>query len=155
MYEIIRISDRPRLAETTGRWRWDAFFRKDGHALKDVLARETASAVSSNDLPVTVVLLEDDIPIGMASLAEHDLDDRHDLSPWLAGVFVIPDRRGQGNARRVVAAVETVALETSVPELWLYTSNAEGLYARIGWRTMERFYRDGKGYAIMRRDLSG
>jgi hypothetical protein len=49
-------------------------------------------------MPRTFILLADGEPVGTASLAAHDLDERPDLTPWLAGVFVDPHTRGQGYA---------------------------------------------------------
>jgi hypothetical protein len=46
---------------------------------------------------------------GSAMLIAHDMDTRMELSPWLAGVFVAPKRRGCGVGaalvRRVIVAL--------------------------------------------------
>src|SRR5688572_13759565 len=41
-------------------------------------------------------LLDDNVPVGTASLVNSDLPSRPDLTPWLAGVLVLPAFRGQG-----------------------------------------------------------
>jgi GNAT superfamily N-acetyltransferase len=61
-------------------------------------------------IPRTLVLLVEDEPVGTASLAAHDLDERPDLTPWLTGVFVAPHARGQGYAAELIAAVEQEAV---------------------------------------------
>ena len=91
---------------------------------------------------------------GTASLTAHDLDERPDLTPWLAGVFVRPDVRGRGYAGLLIAAVEQEARAASIPMLWLYTREAERVYARAGWRTVDTIQRDNSAYALMRRDLA-
>jgi len=91
--------------------------------------------------------------VGTASLTAHDLDERPDLTPWLAGVFVPPHARGQGHAGRLVAAVEREARAASIATLWLYTNTAERIYARAGWKTVETVQHNGKPFALMRRDL--
>jgi GNAT superfamily N-acetyltransferase len=149
---IVTTADRPDLAPVTARWRWEAFLKGQGGSLADAMAEEAAPATGPT--PRTCVLLRDDEPVGMASLAARDLDPRPDLTPWLAGVFVAPPARGRGYAVRLVAAVEAQAASLRVPTLWLYTRSAEALYARIGWRTVERFAYREKDYALMRRDLS-
>ena len=83
------------------------------------------------------------------------LAERPDLTPWLAGVFVVPEARRRGYAARLIAAVEQAGRAGSIPTLWLYTSSAERIYARAGWRTVETFDRRGKPTALMRRDLAG
>lgn len=104
-------------------------------------------------IPQYFVLLVDDKPVGTASITAHDLDQRPDLTPWLAGVFVTPEARGNGYAAKLVAAVENEARRQSISILWLYTTTAERIYARLEWRTVERFLHDGKPAALMRREL--
>ena len=104
-------------------------------------------------MPRTFVLLVDDEPVGTASLVAHDLDERPDLTPWLAGVFVAPHARRQGYAVQLVRAVEQEARKASVSTLWLYTNTAERIYARAGWQTVEIVQHDGKSFSLMRRDL--
>ena len=120
-----------------------------------MLEAERSVAATPALMPQTLVLLAAGEPVGMASLAEHDLDERPDLTPWLAGVFVAANARGRGHAGRLVAAVEGLAAEASIPTLWLYTRTAEPIYARAGWRTVEVFQHHGEPHALMRRDLGG
>ncbi len=150
---IVTTAERPDLVSVTARWRWEAFAQGQGRSLAEVTAAEAAGAATTGPMPRTAVLLVNDEPVGMASLAAHDLDSRPDLTPWLAGVFVAPHARGRGYAARLVAAVEAEAVARGIPTLWLYTRNAEGLYARIGWRTVETFTYRERRYALMRRDL--
>lgn len=151
---IVPTTARPDLAETTARWRWEAFARHAGRSLADVLDAERRVAATSAPMPRTLVLLAAGAPVGMASLVAHDLDERPDLTPWLAGVFVAAHARGRGRAACLVAAVETLAAASAIPTLWLYTRRAERIYARIGWRTVEAFDHRGARHALMRRDLA-
>jgi len=152
-YVIVTTSKRPDLIETTARWRWDAFLRKTGQTFEETLEAERRGASTVSLMPQIMVLLAGGEPVGMAALAESDLDTRPDLTPWLAGVFVVPNARGQGHGGRLVTAVEGLASAASIPTLWLYTRTAEALYLRAGWRTVERFKKSTKRYALMRRDL--
>jgi N-acetylglutamate synthase-like GNAT family acetyltransferase len=104
-------------------------------------------------MPRTFILLADGESVGTASLVAHDLDERSDLSPWLAGVYVEPHLRGRGNAGHLILAVEQAARSASIPTLWLYTNKAERIYARVGWQTVETIQHGGKPFALMRRDL--
>ena len=152
--EIVSTGVRPELAEMTGRWRWEAFFRKHGRSLESVLDGEREVAREDSALPRVLVLLVNGQPVGMATLAVQDLDDRPDLGPWLAGVYVVPESRGQRHATRLVQAIEGSARAAAFTQLWLYTRTAESLYRRCGWQIAERFQKDGGSYALMRRDLS-
>ncbi len=153
-YRIVSTSARPEFAEITGPWRWDAFSRHSGMTLREALEAERDVAASPALMPQTLVLLASDEPIGMASLAERDLDERPDLSPWLAGVFIVEPARRRGHAARLVAAVEQLAASASIPTLWLYTRTAERIYARLGWCFVETLQHRGIDHALMRRDLT-
>jgi GNAT superfamily N-acetyltransferase len=149
----LRTADRPELLPVAALWLWEAFWRAGGHTLEHVegvFARSVATVVPQQ----TFVLLDDGEPIGTASLVAHDLEARPELTPWLAGVFVVPHARQRGHATRLTQAVEDACRSAAIPTLWLYTLSAERLYARAGWVTVENFDRHGRPAALMRRDLS-
>jgi GNAT superfamily N-acetyltransferase len=150
---IVSTSKRPDLVPVVARWLWDAFWHRDGYSLEETQNAVKAS-VTARPMPRTFILLADGEAVGTASLAAQDLDERHDLTPWLAGVFVEPRARGQGHATRLVAAVEQECRSLSIPTLWLYTNTAERLYARAGWQTVETVEHGGKPFALMRRNLN-
>ena len=151
--DIVRTSDRPDLVPIVAGWLWQAFWRDDGYTLDQTTAAVMASATQPG-LPHTFILLVDGVPVGTASLAAEDLDERPHLTPWLAGVFVVPEARGRGYARRLVEAVERVCQAERIPAAWLYTNTAEALYARVGWHRVEVVQREGKAAVVlMRRDF--
>lgn len=151
---IVSIADHPDLAPTVASWLWHAFSRDDDRPLADIEAL-VAAATCRQGVPQCFVLLADGIPVGTASLARHDLDERPDLTPWLAGVLVLPQARGRGYARQLVAAVETACAASAIPTAWLYTHTAEPLYARAGWRRVEIVKRAGKpDVSLMRKDFA-
>jgi len=150
---IVTTADRPDLVPTVTGWLWREFWRHDGSTLEQTRDAVAASAAQPG-LPHCFVLLADGEPVGTASLTATDLDERPDLTPWLAGVFVVPEACGQGHATRLVAAVEAAGRSASIPKLWLYTNTAEGLYARIGWRSVAAIQRcNRRPVTLMRRDL--
>jgi GNAT superfamily N-acetyltransferase len=152
-YWVTSTCERPDLAPITARWRWEAFFRDSGRPLEEILAGAARTAAEPRLMSHTFVLLADDEPIGTASLAAHDLDERPDLSPWLAGVFIVPHARGKGHVARLIHAVEARAAGAGIPRLWLYTSQAERIYARLGWMTEAMVQHGGRPFALMKRDL--
>jgi GNAT superfamily N-acetyltransferase len=153
-HDVISTRARPDLAEVTGQWRWVEFFARHGRSRESVIHAEREAARTTSAMPHVLVSLADGEPVGMATLAAHDLDARPDLGPWLAGVYVLPAFRGRGHATHLVGAIEDLARAAVIPALWLYTRTAEPLYRRCGWCTVERFPRNGHVYDLMRRDLS-
>lgn len=153
LLRIVTTNERPELAEVTGVWRWNAFFRKDGFSLDEVMARERACASDSGLLPSVLVLLKDDTPIGMVALCDDDLEGRPELNPWLAGMFVVPEHRERGYARKLIGALEDFARENGIEHLSLYTETAVDLYLKCGWRPLDTFPRDAKTFTLMRKRL--
>jgi GNAT superfamily N-acetyltransferase len=148
----VNIATRPDLIPTVAGWLFEAFWRQDGHAVGDVVEELRLSADSG--FQQTFVLLINNRPAGTASLVAHDLQERPELTPWLAAVFVAPQFRGNGYAAHLIEAVEQAARAEAVKILWLFTNTAERVYSRAGWRTAEIFQLNGRPTALMRRDLS-
>jgi GNAT superfamily N-acetyltransferase len=150
---IVTIADRPDLVPMVAQWLWHEWWQDDGYTLEQTRAAVAAS-ISRSGPPQTFVLLVDGEPIGTASLVAHDLDERPDLTPWLAGVFVIPEARGRGHVIHLIQAVEAACRSAAIPIVWLYTACAERVYARAGWRSVEAIQRSGRrSVMLMRRDL--
>lgn len=147
---ILALSERPDLAPLVAAWRLREFGRP-GDLLDTWVARLLAARPGAEE---TFVLFEGEMPVATASLADDDLDSRPDLTPWLAGVVVQPDFRGRGHAARVVRHVEDFARAAGVSRLWLYTSRAAGLYAKLGWRHVGMEQDHGRDVALMQRFLS-
>lgn len=151
--EIVTIADHPALAATVAGWLWHAFGRYDGRTPEDEQTA-VAESVSRRGPPQTFVLLDGGVPVGTASLHDHDLDERPALTPWLAGVFVLPQARGRGGATRLVGAVEAACVDAGIPAAWLYTHTAGPLYSRLGWQAVEIVEREDKpAVTVMRREF--
>ena len=87
------------------------------------------------------------------TLARNDLDERPTLTPWLAGVCVIPARRGKGYIYHLLEAFDAACRQASVKTAWLFTNTAEHVYLRAGWRAVEIVERPGKlPVTLMSRD---
>lgn len=149
---IVNIATRPDLVPVVVGWLFQAFWRQEGYELADVVEALKQSALAG--MPQSFVLIAGGEAAGTASFVAHDLDDRPDLTPWLAGVFVAPAHRGREYVAMLVKAVEQAAREAGAETLWLYTSTAEELYASAGWERAGTISHLGVPSALMRRNLS-
>lgn len=79
---------------------------------------------------------------GTSALRVNDLDAREDLSPWLAGVFVLPEFRRQGVASKLCIHAEKSAWEMGINTLYLHTPDQERFYHERGWQLLgaEQWY---------------
>jgi GNAT superfamily N-acetyltransferase len=134
------------------RWRANAF-----SVLRASFEQELRSLelfVSDQSHGVALVAKTDGEPIGTCLLVESEIEPNHDVSPWLAGLFVVPEHRRQGAGAALVRAIEDQARRRGFSRLYLYTSEAAGLYARLGWAVLDRTNWKGFDTALMVRDLS-
>jgi N-acetylglutamate synthase-like GNAT family acetyltransferase len=87
--------------------------------------------------------------LGSASLIEHDMDNRLELYPWLAGVFVAPARRRQGIGAALVRRIVAKAGELGITKLYLYTFKSTAFYTDLGWVLLEPAVYRSKQVSIM------
>jgi GNAT superfamily N-acetyltransferase len=125
---IERVADRPELAEVVAGWH----FAEWGHLTPTLsLADRVHGVLAAGE--GTYVAFEGDDPIGTAGLVAHDMDTHPDLGPWLAGVYVTPDRRRRGVAAALTGHVADEAAAVGATTLYLYTDSAQSYWERLGW----------------------
>ena len=152
---VTTIAGRPDLLPIVADWLWREWWQRRGRSLEQTQAIY-ASCRAQVGAPQTFVLLADEAPVGTVTLARRDLDERPDLTPWLAGVFVIPEARGRGYVKHLLAAFDEACRAASIGTAWLYTNTAERVYLRAGWQVAEVIQRQGKlPITLMRRDVPG
>ena len=93
-----------------------------------------------DDLPVTLVAHDAAGEVlGAVGLDTYDLDERRETSPWVTGMIVRRDHRGQGVGRTLMQHLERWAAEHDIAEAWVGTDHARGFYERCGWTLRETF----------------
>ena len=89
-------------------------------------------------LPATLVLHEGMELVGSVSVVFGDCPVRPDLDPWLASLYVVPQRRGQGHGLQLVRAAIAFAAAAKAKRLHVFTESAEKLFQRCGFEILER-----------------
>jgi GNAT superfamily N-acetyltransferase len=133
------------------RWRVNAF-----SVLQASLEEEFRSLelfASDQTKGIALVAKADGEPIGTCLLVESEIEPNHDVSPWLAGLFVIPERRREGAGTILVRAIEDQARRRGFSRLYLYTSEAIAFYANLGWSVLDRTNWRGLDTTLMAREL--
>ena len=74
-----------------------------------------------NPLYCKLVLLADDVLIGFISIFPTDGDERKDLSPWYATMYVKEELRGQGYSKILSNAILQEAKNPGLKKLYLKT----------------------------------
>ena len=100
----------------------------------------TIREAGREDLPVTFVAhsAAGDV-IGAVGLDTYDLDERRETGPWVTGMIVGRDHRGNGVGRMLMQYLERWAAEHGIAEAWVGTDLARGFYERCGWTLEETF----------------
>ncbi|MBW2091602.1 MAG: GNAT family N-acetyltransferase [Deltaproteobacteria bacterium] len=134
---------------TLAKWHYDAF---NEHNPVDSVERRIdflRKQAGSNQIPMTLVAFSGQTPVGSASIIDHDMDTRPDLSPWLATVCVGPEYQNQGAGSALVKRAVEEAKRLGLKTLYLFTWDKENLYARLGWTVFERTEYRGEQVVIM------
>jgi GNAT superfamily N-acetyltransferase len=147
---VTTVARRPELVRPVAEMLWHEFGQPRGRTLADAAAYVQARIAAAEPC---FALLADGVPVGTASLVAHDLDERPDLTPWLASVCVTPEARGRGYAPLLVKTVEIAARGNGVRTLWLYTWGAADLYAGLGWLRVDTAKDGPYDVVIMRKDF--
>jgi GNAT superfamily N-acetyltransferase len=133
------------------RWRKNAFSVLQASFEEELKSLELFASDQTHG--VALVAKADDEPIGTCLLVESEIEPNHDVSPWLAGLFVVPEHRRKGAGAVLVRAIEDQARLRGFSRLYLYTTEAIGFYARLGWSIVDRTNWKGFDTALMVREL--
>jgi predicted N-acetyltransferase YhbS len=143
------LANRPEFLPTLAQWQHREWgYLRPGDSLESRMAR-LREQCERDRIPLTVVAHDNDEVLGSASLVEHDMDTRMELSPWLAGVFVGPEYRRRGIGAQLVRRIMSEATALKVPLLYLYTVHSAEFYANLGWSLREHAPYREQNVAIM------
>ena len=91
--------------------------------------------LNDDTLPLTLVALENNKPVGMCSLRSND-GIRPDLTPWLGSLIVDKPEQGRGIARLLIDATKDKAKTMGHETLYLLTFDPTlpDYYCSLGWK---------------------
>ena len=131
---IALLADNERLIAAVGALRWREWGHDPEPSDRAWWVEVTAREAGRDELPVTWVAIDGrGEAIGAVGLGAVDLAERRDRPPWILGMIVRPDRRGQGVGGLLIAALEAWARAHGYRELWVATGGrAVDFYRRCG-----------------------
>ncbi|MFZ5624167.1 MAG: GNAT family N-acetyltransferase [Gemmatimonadota bacterium] len=150
---IVPLCERPELVPAVAAWHFVEWGHwRPGTRLQDWVAA-LRQRLNLDRIPATWVLVDNDAPLGSASLVERDLDERPELGPWLTAVYVVPAVRRRGLGTGLVQRVTAEAARLGVTHLYAWTVGAERFGERLGWRAVETILRPRKPTTVMVKQL--
>ena len=151
--EITRLKPNSPELQICAAWRYEAFLKSYGYSLLESAAQLTKLATQPDEYETALIALVDGRLSGICLLVLREFEPLHDVSPWLASLYVAPEYRKRGVARKLVAAIEDQARSHGVARLHLYTGDAEAFYVKCGWGLTEQGIAGDEPYAFMIRNL--
>lgn len=140
---IALLADHERLIAPLGEMCWREWGRAPEPDNVEWWIATTAREAGRDQLPVTWVAIgAAGDALGRVGLGEFDIDERRDRSPWVLGMIVRPDRRGNGIGRRLLAELECGARVRGYTQVWVATGGrAIDFYRKCGWTVAETIAR--------------
>jgi predicted N-acetyltransferase YhbS len=149
------LADRPRHLPRLAAWQHRQWGHLDPGGTLDARIARLEGQLQRTAIPLALVAVDGDEPLGSASLVEHDLDHRPEWSPWLASVIVAPEHRRRGIGSALVERAMAEARAQGIATLYLFTPDQQRLYARLGWRDLAEEAVAGYRVTVMTVELGG
>jgi GNAT superfamily N-acetyltransferase len=155
---VENVADHPDVVQVIARWHWDEWGHADPGGSLQSWTAGLARRMNRDRIPMTLVAFDDSgAPTGSVTLNAHDMPDRADLrhlTPWIAGTFVVPERRGNGVGTALMQHAAEEARRLGVQRVYLYTSDARGFYEKLGWAPIQDDFYESESVTIMSLSLS-
>ena len=153
MIEIVDLKNNADYLPTLALWHqgeWSAL--NPGETIEQRILR---MQIHLNDrfIPSTFVAINKTI-LGSAAIVTNDMETRLDLSPWLASVFVASEHRHNGIGRKLILHVMDLAKKEGINILYLFTTDKEAYYQKLGWNFHSTVQYHGHEVTIMQVTLN-
>lgn len=149
------LADIPEAIPVLARWYFDQWGSQiEGNSVEATCDR-ICEKLNRDRAPLHLVAVEDDVPLGAAQWKIREMEIYPEREYWLGNVYVSAEARGRGIASQLAEAIAQEARSCGVQVLSLQTERLDGgLYARLGWKPVEKIYRHGRDVLVMERQLS-
>ncbi|MGE6783953.1 GNAT family N-acetyltransferase [Ensifer adhaerens] len=132
------LRDAPHFFEPVADRIWRAWWEPNGFPLEHI-AELLQESLSADAEQLCLVAHAGDRFVGTASVIASDLEERPDLTPWVAAVWIDPPFRGAGIGGDIVLKAAHAALDKGAEAVHLCAlTGKRSFYERLGWRLDER-----------------
>lgn len=135
------------------------YFNEWGHLKEnnslEKTTKELQSYLNTDKIPLMLVALEGDEPLGVLQLKYREMSIYPDKEHWLGGVYVSKKHRGRNIAEQMIYRLITIAKSLNVERLYLQTEKLEGgLYSQLGWQAIVQVNYRGLDVLVMEKSLN-
>ena len=93
-----------------------------------------------DDNDITIIATKDDELVGFYQIKDHD-NDNTNFSPWLANVYIVPEKRKMGYSRKLLESIPNILKDLGYDMLYLHTKLIN-YYDKFGWKKLMPFIKD-------------
>ena len=93
-----------------------------------------------DDNDITIIATKDDELVGFYQIKDHD-NDNTNFSPWLANVYIVPEKRKMGYTRKLLESIPNILKDLGYDMLYLHTKLIN-YYDKFGWKKLMPFIKD-------------
>ena len=137
-FTISDLRQRPEFFEPVADRIWQAWWEPNGYPLAYITGRLKEN-LRDTPIPLALVAHHDSAFLGTASLIASDLDERPDLTPWVAAVWVEERARGHGIGAALVNGATQACFKLGFRRTYLCArARMTGFYEGLGWTLIER-----------------
>jgi ribosomal protein S18 acetylase RimI-like enzyme len=131
------------LISTLAQWLYDEWHPYDSTLTKEKLIHSFNKRTNTNSIPITFVVLKNNLPIGVISLKDQTDPEFLDFpknSVWMGSLHVIPEERNRGLGQTLLKFAQTVTQQLGHDTLYFYTSNQANVqwYLKRGAQVIEK-----------------
>lgn len=132
---IAYLADYPAHLTLLAEWMFTTWGHYNPGSSIERIQSKLAEHLKRDNLPITLVALDNHQPVGTCSLRIND-GIRPDLTPWLASLFVLPEYRGKGIGEKLIEAITQEARRFHYPKLYLlaFDPTLPSWYQKLGWQ---------------------
>lgn len=156
-YPIISLADYPQLLNALVAQQWQVWGYDTPEDLQAFFAQELTT--NNANLPKTWLMMADDTLdtiIAAVTLSRDEMGDTQPTSrnPWLGYLYVEPDYRGQGLAKKLTEFAVEQSSRLGFAHCYLYASDEMPRYLKWGWQPLETFEFQGEVVTVMQNPSS-
>jgi GNAT superfamily N-acetyltransferase len=135
---ISDLRQRPEFFDAVADRIWQEWWEPNGYVLAYIKGR-LAENMQDTPIPLALVAHDGSTFFGTASLIASDLDERPELTPWVAAVWVEETARGRGVGAALVDAAVRASFALGFPRTYLCSrARMTRFYENLGWTLIER-----------------
>ena len=127
---------------------WGMYLNEEAFNLKVHKKIEKIKSGNDKQLIDALLLLDKEILIGFISLFKTDGEERTDLTPWYATMYVKKEYRGKGYSKMLNEAILKYAKLLGYDKIYL-KSNLENYYEKFGAKYIETLNNGEKLFYII------